>query len=190
MPPSKELDCVAGMTTQRDRIPLFDCTKLCPPNSSTKTIRAEEEFYTDVFFKHRWYNACRGHDGKALVQGWNAFIHIIEVIGLEAWLAKLDAARIRFEKRNPVGVRWKLHRLSREAGLPCLSWGDLCPGCVDNAVHAPREAYLPNDPYWRARISSEMAEEIDTLQSLYSRSGKSFSDGPSSNAMGGSCRTV
>ena len=42
MPPSKELDRVAGMTTKRDRIPLFDCRKLCPPNSSTKTIRAEE----------------------------------------------------------------------------------------------------------------------------------------------------
>uniref|UniRef100_A0AAV1TNA8 Uncharacterized protein n=1 Tax=Peronospora matthiolae TaxID=2874970 RepID=A0AAV1TNA8_9STRA len=31
-----------------------------------------------------------------------------------------------------------------------------------------------------------MAEAIDTLQSLYSRSGRSFSDGPSSNAVGGS----
>uniref|UniRef100_A0AAV1TLH2 Uncharacterized protein n=1 Tax=Peronospora matthiolae TaxID=2874970 RepID=A0AAV1TLH2_9STRA len=31
-----------------------------------------------------------------------------------------------------------------------------------------------------------MAEEIDTLQSLYSRSGRSFSDGPSSNSAGGS----
>uniref|UniRef100_A0AAV1VGN5 Uncharacterized protein n=1 Tax=Peronospora matthiolae TaxID=2874970 RepID=A0AAV1VGN5_9STRA len=33
-----------------------------------------------------------------------------------------------------------------------------------------------------------MAEGIDTLQSLYSRSGRSFSDGPSSNAAGGSRR--
>uniref|UniRef100_A0AAV1TA87 Uncharacterized protein n=1 Tax=Peronospora matthiolae TaxID=2874970 RepID=A0AAV1TA87_9STRA len=35
-----------------------------------------------------------------------------------------------------------------------------------------------------------MAEGIDTLQSLYSRSGRSFSDGPSSNATGGSRRTA
>uniref|UniRef100_A0AAV1U956 Uncharacterized protein n=1 Tax=Peronospora matthiolae TaxID=2874970 RepID=A0AAV1U956_9STRA len=35
-----------------------------------------------------------------------------------------------------------------------------------------------------------MAEGIDTLQSLYSRSGRSFSDGPSSNAAGGSRRTA
>uniref|UniRef100_A0AAV1VPB3 Uncharacterized protein n=1 Tax=Peronospora matthiolae TaxID=2874970 RepID=A0AAV1VPB3_9STRA len=34
-----------------------------------------------------------------------------------------------------------------------------------------------------------MAEGIDTLQSMYSRSGRSFSDGPSSNAAGGSHRT-
>uniref|UniRef100_A0AAV1T818 Uncharacterized protein n=1 Tax=Peronospora matthiolae TaxID=2874970 RepID=A0AAV1T818_9STRA len=35
-----------------------------------------------------------------------------------------------------------------------------------------------------------MTEGIDTLQSLYSRSGRSFSDGPSSNVAGGSRRTA
>uniref|UniRef100_A0AAV1T8A7 Uncharacterized protein n=1 Tax=Peronospora matthiolae TaxID=2874970 RepID=A0AAV1T8A7_9STRA len=49
MPPSRELDRLAGTTTERDRIPLFDCTKICPPDSSTETIRAEEEFFTDAF---------------------------------------------------------------------------------------------------------------------------------------------
>uniref|UniRef100_A0AAV1TS57 Uncharacterized protein n=1 Tax=Peronospora matthiolae TaxID=2874970 RepID=A0AAV1TS57_9STRA len=73
----------------------------------------------------------------ALVQEWNAFIHNIECISREIWFAKLDAARIRFEKRNPVGAPCKLHRLSREAGLPCLSWGDSCPGCLDNPNRAP-----------------------------------------------------
>uniref|UniRef100_A0AAV1V403 Uncharacterized protein n=1 Tax=Peronospora matthiolae TaxID=2874970 RepID=A0AAV1V403_9STRA len=48
------------------------------------------------------------------------------------------------------------------------------------------EAFLPNVPYWRVSISSEMAKGIDALQSLYSRSGRSFSGGPSSNAAGGS----
>uniref|UniRef100_A0AAV1U1V4 Uncharacterized protein n=1 Tax=Peronospora matthiolae TaxID=2874970 RepID=A0AAV1U1V4_9STRA len=53
MPSSKELDRVAGMSTKRDQIPLFDCKRICPPNSSTETIRAETEFYADAFFKHR-----------------------------------------------------------------------------------------------------------------------------------------
>uniref|UniRef100_A0AAV1VKS1 Uncharacterized protein n=1 Tax=Peronospora matthiolae TaxID=2874970 RepID=A0AAV1VKS1_9STRA len=35
-----------------------------------------------------------------------------------------------------------------------------------------------------------MAEGIDTLKSLYSRPGRSFSNGPSSNAAGGSRRTA
>uniref|UniRef100_A0AAV1UKC7 Uncharacterized protein n=1 Tax=Peronospora matthiolae TaxID=2874970 RepID=A0AAV1UKC7_9STRA len=190
MPPSRELDRLAGKTTERDRIPLFDCRKIFPLDSSTESIRAEEEFFTDAFFKHRWYNGSRVLDGIALVQGWNAHIHNIECIGREAWLAKLDAARIRFEKRNPVGARYKLHRLSREAGLPCLSWGDSCPGYLDNSKRASMEAYLPNDPNWRARISSDIAEGIETLQPLYSRSGRSFSNGPSSNAAGGSRRTA
>uniref|UniRef100_A0AAV1U3R8 Uncharacterized protein n=1 Tax=Peronospora matthiolae TaxID=2874970 RepID=A0AAV1U3R8_9STRA len=117
-------------------------------------------------------------------------MHNIECIGCEAWLAKLDAARIRFEKRDPVGAQYKSHRLSREAGLPCLSWDDSCPGCLDNSNRVYREAYLPKDPYWRARISSEMAEGLNTLQSMYSRSRRSLSDGPSSNAAGGSRRTA
>uniref|UniRef100_A0AAV1V327 Uncharacterized protein n=1 Tax=Peronospora matthiolae TaxID=2874970 RepID=A0AAV1V327_9STRA len=131
-----------------------------------------------------------GWPARLPIEGWNALIHNIECIGRKDWLAKLDAARIRFEKRNPVGARYKLHRLLREAGLPCLSWGDSCPGCLDNSNRAPRETHLPNDPYWRARISSKMAKGIDTLQSLYSRLGRSFSDGPFSNATGGSRHTA
>uniref|UniRef100_A0AAV1UNR2 Uncharacterized protein n=1 Tax=Peronospora matthiolae TaxID=2874970 RepID=A0AAV1UNR2_9STRA len=50
MPPSRELDRLAGMTTERDRIPLFDCRKICPPDSSTENIRAQEEFFTDAVF--------------------------------------------------------------------------------------------------------------------------------------------
>uniref|UniRef100_A0AAV1V155 Uncharacterized protein n=1 Tax=Peronospora matthiolae TaxID=2874970 RepID=A0AAV1V155_9STRA len=93
-------------------------------------------------------------------------------------------------KSNPVGAQYQSHRLPREAVLPCISWGDSCPGFLDNSNRAPRDPSLPNDPYWRARISSEMTEGIDTLQSLYSRSGRSFSDGPSSNAEGGTRRAA
>uniref|UniRef100_A0AAV1U3Y6 Uncharacterized protein n=1 Tax=Peronospora matthiolae TaxID=2874970 RepID=A0AAV1U3Y6_9STRA len=69
MPSSRELDQLAGMTTDRDRIPLFDCRTIFPPNSTSNTIRAEEEFFTDAFFKHRWHSGSRVRDGKALVQG-------------------------------------------------------------------------------------------------------------------------
>uniref|UniRef100_A0AAV1TML7 Uncharacterized protein n=1 Tax=Peronospora matthiolae TaxID=2874970 RepID=A0AAV1TML7_9STRA len=60
MPSSRELDRLAGMTTERDQILLFDCRKSCPADSRTETIRAEEEFFTDAFFKHRYYNGDRG----------------------------------------------------------------------------------------------------------------------------------
>uniref|UniRef100_A0AAV1V8G9 Uncharacterized protein n=1 Tax=Peronospora matthiolae TaxID=2874970 RepID=A0AAV1V8G9_9STRA len=160
MPPSRELDRLAGTTSERDRIPLFDCRKICPPDSSTKTIRAEEEFFTDAFFKHRWNNDSRVRDGKALVQEWNALIHNSECIVREAWIAKHDAVCIRFEKRNPVGARYELHELPREGRLPCLSWSDSRPGFLDNLNRTPRKAFLPNDPYWRARVSSKMAEGL------------------------------
>uniref|UniRef100_A0AAV1UG60 Uncharacterized protein n=1 Tax=Peronospora matthiolae TaxID=2874970 RepID=A0AAV1UG60_9STRA len=69
MPLSKEINRLAGMTTERDRILLLYCSKICPPDSSTETTRADEELFTDAFFKHRWYNDSRVRDGKALVQG-------------------------------------------------------------------------------------------------------------------------
>uniref|UniRef100_A0AAV1TXY2 Uncharacterized protein n=1 Tax=Peronospora matthiolae TaxID=2874970 RepID=A0AAV1TXY2_9STRA len=101
LPPSRELDRLAGTNTERDLIPLFDCREICPPDSSTETIRAEEEFFTDAFYKHRRYNGSRVRDGKALVQGRNALLHNIECIGREAWLSKLDAIASGLRNATP-----------------------------------------------------------------------------------------
>uniref|UniRef100_A0AAV1USA5 Uncharacterized protein n=1 Tax=Peronospora matthiolae TaxID=2874970 RepID=A0AAV1USA5_9STRA len=102
-----------------------------------------------------------------------------DIDGRDAWNEKLIKARDEFEKRTPKGARNKLHRLSRKKGLPCLSWGDWCPCCVNNSARAPKEAYLLTSPWWRVRISSEMHEGIGNLKSLYDRAGKKFSGGPS-----------
>uniref|UniRef100_A0AAV1UEP3 Uncharacterized protein n=1 Tax=Peronospora matthiolae TaxID=2874970 RepID=A0AAV1UEP3_9STRA len=118
-------------------------------------------------------------DGPSLLQAWNAYIHNLEDVGRDAWNDKLIKARDKFEKRTPTGARYKLHRLSREKGLPCLSWGDSCPCCVNNSARAPKEAYLLTSPWWRVRVSTEMYEGIDNLKSLYDRAGKTFSGGPS-----------
>uniref|UniRef100_A0AAV1UFN3 Uncharacterized protein n=1 Tax=Peronospora matthiolae TaxID=2874970 RepID=A0AAV1UFN3_9STRA len=53
MPSSKESYRLAGTTIERDRIPLFDYTRICSSNFSTETICTEKELYTDAFFKHR-----------------------------------------------------------------------------------------------------------------------------------------
>ena len=176
--PQRHMQQWAGMTTARDRIPLFDSSRLHGLDARSRDYSREHDFYIDVFLKHRWFNGSRNNDATALVQAWNAFIHNFESFGREAWLEKLIAARNRFERRTAVGARYRLHRLSREAGLPCLSWGDHCLSCVDNRRRAPKEAYLLNHPYWRMRMSSDMYEGIDTLQSLYARAGRTFSDGP------------
>ena len=97
-------------------------------------------------------------------------------------------ARKRFEKRTSTGARFKLHRLSREAGLPCLM-GDACQNCVNNLARAPKEAYLMTDPWWRVHVTQEMYEGIASLRSLYKRAGRSFSDRPSL-ASDAPCRTA
>uniref|UniRef100_A0AAV1VAC6 Uncharacterized protein n=1 Tax=Peronospora matthiolae TaxID=2874970 RepID=A0AAV1VAC6_9STRA len=147
------------------------------PNA--KNYRAENEFLIDAFFKHRWYSGNHKRDGPSLLQAWNAYIHNLEDVGRDAWNDKLIKDRDKFEKQTPTGARYKLHRLSREKGLPCLSWGDSCPCCVNNSARAPKEAYLLTSPWWRVRVSTEMYEGIDNLKSLYDRAGKTFSGGPS-----------
>uniref|UniRef100_A0AAV1VPE9 Uncharacterized protein n=1 Tax=Peronospora matthiolae TaxID=2874970 RepID=A0AAV1VPE9_9STRA len=179
LPPKSVMDRLSVTTSDRYRTRLFDSPRIHHLDPSAKTYRAEKDFFIDAFFKHRWYSGNHKRDGPSLLQAWNACIHNLEDVVRDVWNDKLIKARDKFEKRTPTGARYKLHRLSKEGGLPCLSWGDPCPCCVNNSARAPKEAYLPNSPWWRVRISTEMYEGIDNLKSLYDRAGKTFSGGPS-----------
>uniref|UniRef100_A0AAV1UIB2 Uncharacterized protein n=1 Tax=Peronospora matthiolae TaxID=2874970 RepID=A0AAV1UIB2_9STRA len=179
MPPKSVMDHLSATTSDRYRTRLFDSSRIHHLDPSAKNYRAENEFFIDAFFKYRWYSGNHKRDGPSLLQAWNAYIHNLEDVGRDAWNDKLIKARDKFEKRTPTGTRYKLHRLSREKGLHCLSWGDSCPCCVNNSARAPKEAYLLTSPWWRVRISTEMYEGIDNLKSLYDRAGKTFSGGPS-----------
>uniref|UniRef100_A0AAV1UBU8 Uncharacterized protein n=1 Tax=Peronospora matthiolae TaxID=2874970 RepID=A0AAV1UBU8_9STRA len=179
MPPKSVMDHLSATTSDRYRTRLFDSSRIHHLDPSAKNYRAENEFFIDAFFRHRWYSGKHKRDGPSLLQAWNAYIHNLEDVGRDAWNDKLIKARDKFEKRTPTGSRYKLHRLSREKGLPCLSWGDSCPCCVNNSARAPKEAYLLTSPWWRVRITTEMYEGIDNLKSLYDRAGKTFSSGPS-----------
>uniref|UniRef100_A0AAV1TDB5 Uncharacterized protein n=1 Tax=Peronospora matthiolae TaxID=2874970 RepID=A0AAV1TDB5_9STRA len=159
MPPKSVMDHLSATTSDRYRTRLFDSSRIHHLDPSAKDYRAEHEFFIDAFFRHRWYSGNHKRDGPSLLQAWNAYIHNLEDVGRDAWNDKLIKARDKFEKRTPTGARYKLHRLSREKGLPCLSWGD--------------------SPWWRVRVSTEMYEGIDNLKSLYDRAGKTFSGGPS-----------
>ena len=120
--PERLINSLSGETTPHNKYPLFIASKMQRLNLSAKNFSAEEDFYLDAFLKHRWYNRNNKRDKASLMQAWNAFIRNVKDIGREAWLRKLDASRVRFEKRTPTGAKFKLHRLSREAGLPCLTW--------------------------------------------------------------------
>uniref|UniRef100_A0AAV1VKW9 Uncharacterized protein n=1 Tax=Peronospora matthiolae TaxID=2874970 RepID=A0AAV1VKW9_9STRA len=171
MPPKSVMDHLSATTSDRYRTRLFDSSRIHHLDPSAKNYRAEHEFFIDAFFRHRWYSGNHKRDGPSLLQAWNAYIHNLEDVGRDVWNDKLIKARDKFEKRTPTGARYKLHRLSREKGLPCLSWGDSCPCCVNNSARAPKEAYLLTSPWWRVRVSTEMYEGIDNLKSLYDRAG-------------------
>ena len=67
-----------------------------------------------------------------------------------------------------------MHNLSREAGIPCLTWGYPCLCCFDNTQRIQREVYPFSSPWGRAHISSEMCDAIANLQSLYHRHERGF----------------
>uniref|UniRef100_A0AAV1VAI3 Uncharacterized protein n=1 Tax=Peronospora matthiolae TaxID=2874970 RepID=A0AAV1VAI3_9STRA len=179
MPPKSVTDHLSATTSDLYRTRLLDSSRIHHLDPIAKNYRAENEFFIDAFFKHRWYSGNHKRDGPSLLQAWNAYIHNLEDVGRDAWNDKLIKACDKLEKRTPTGARYKLHRLSREKGLPCLSWRDSCPCCVNNSARAPKEAYLLTSPWWRVRVSTEMYEGIDNLESLYDRTGKTFSGGPS-----------
>uniref|UniRef100_A0AAV1V7U7 Uncharacterized protein n=1 Tax=Peronospora matthiolae TaxID=2874970 RepID=A0AAV1V7U7_9STRA len=146
LPPKSVMDLFSATTSDRYRTRLFDSSRIHHLDPSAKNYRAENEFFIDAFFKHRWYSGNHKRGGPSLLQAWNAYIHNLEDVGRDVWNDKLIKARDKFEKRTPTGARYKLHRLSREKKLPCLSWGDSCPCCVNNSARAPKEAYLLTSP--------------------------------------------
>ena len=119
--PERLINSLSGETDSRNKYPLFIASRLHGLDPSAKNFRAEEEFYLDAFLKHRYFNGNNKRDKNSLLQAWNAFIRNVKDIGREAWLQKLTAARDKFERRTSTGARYRLHRLSREAGLPCLT---------------------------------------------------------------------
>uniref|UniRef100_A0AAV1TA68 Uncharacterized protein n=1 Tax=Peronospora matthiolae TaxID=2874970 RepID=A0AAV1TA68_9STRA len=124
MPPKSVMDHLSATTSDRYRTRLFDSSRIHHLEPSAKNYRAKNEFFIDAFFRHRWYSGNHKRDGPSLLQAWNAYIHNLEDVGRDAWNDKTIKARDKFEKRTPTGARYKLHRLSRAKGLPCLSWGD------------------------------------------------------------------
>ena len=182
--PERLVNDLSVETSLHHRISLFDARLLHGLDISANNFRAEEDFYLDAFLKHRWYSGNTKRDKSSLLQAWNSFILNVQHIGREAWLRKLDTARVRFEKRTLTGAKVRLHKLSREAGIPCLTWGDPCPCCFDNTQRISREVYSLSSPWGRAQISSKMRDSIANLQSPYKRYGSVFSDGPSESSVG------
>uniref|UniRef100_A0AAV1UZW9 Uncharacterized protein n=1 Tax=Peronospora matthiolae TaxID=2874970 RepID=A0AAV1UZW9_9STRA len=147
--PKSVMDRLSATTSDRYRSRLFDSSRIHHLDPSAKNYRAENELFIDAFFKHRWYSGNHKRDGPSRLQAWNANIRNLEDVGRGVWNDKLIEARNKFETRTPIGARYKLHRLSKEGGLCCLSWGDPCPCCANNSARAPKEAYLLTSPWWR-----------------------------------------
>ena len=65
--PEQLINSLSHETGQHHRIPLFDATELHGLSSSAESFRAEEDFYLDVFLRHRWYNSNQKRDKASLL---------------------------------------------------------------------------------------------------------------------------
>ena len=66
--PERLVNDLSGMTSEHHRIPLFDARMLHGLDISASNFRAEEDFYLDVFLKHRWYSGNYKRDKKSLLR--------------------------------------------------------------------------------------------------------------------------
>uniref|UniRef100_A0AAV1U1X9 Uncharacterized protein n=1 Tax=Peronospora matthiolae TaxID=2874970 RepID=A0AAV1U1X9_9STRA len=163
MPPKSVMDHLSATTSDRYRTRLFDSSRIHHLDPSAKNNRAENEFFIDAFFRHRWYSGKYKRDGPSLLQAWNAYIYNLEDVGRDGWNDKLIKARDKFQKRTQ-----QVHATS------CI----VCQGRKDYpASLGETRAHVV--PWWRVRISSEIYEGIDDLKFLYDRAGETFSSGPS-----------
>ena len=89
---------------------------------------------------------------------------------------KLEALRVKFEKRTPSSARYRLHRLSSEAAIPCLTSGDPCASCIDNLQRAQREVLYQFLSSGRAYVLDEMQDAIASWQVVYKRQKRLFTD--------------
>ena len=112
--PERLVNDLSGETSLHHRIPLFDARQIHGLDISASNYRAKEDFYLVDFLKHRWYSGNTKRGKSLLLQAWNVFILNVQHIGREAWLRKLDTARVSFEKRTITGAKARLHKLPRE----------------------------------------------------------------------------
>uniref|UniRef100_A0AAV1TRN0 Uncharacterized protein n=1 Tax=Peronospora matthiolae TaxID=2874970 RepID=A0AAV1TRN0_9STRA len=154
MPPKSVMDRLSATISDRYRTRLLDSSRIHHLDPGAKTYRAENGFFIDAFFRHRWYSGNHKRDGPSLLQAWNAYIHNLEDVGRDAWNDKLVKAREKFDKAIP----------------------DRCTLQAASSVKGERIT-LPL--LGRLVIMFEMYEGIDNLKSLYDRAGKTFSGGPS-----------
>uniref|UniRef100_A0AAV1U8E6 DUF4211 domain-containing protein n=1 Tax=Peronospora matthiolae TaxID=2874970 RepID=A0AAV1U8E6_9STRA len=96
-PPKSVMDRLSATTSVRYRTRLFDSSRIHHLDPSAKKHRAENEFFIDAFFRHRWYSGNHKHDSPSLLQAWNAHIDNLENVGRDAWNDKLIKARDKFE---------------------------------------------------------------------------------------------
>uniref|UniRef100_A0AAV1SZT8 ASX DEUBAD domain-containing protein n=1 Tax=Peronospora matthiolae TaxID=2874970 RepID=A0AAV1SZT8_9STRA len=97
MPLKSVMDRLSATTSDRYRTRLFDLSRIHHLDPSAKDYRAENEFFINAFFKHRWYSGNHKRDGPSLLQAWNAHIHTLEDVGRDVWNDKLIKARDKFE---------------------------------------------------------------------------------------------
>lgn len=150
-------------------VALFDCSSL-RDNEESSTTRDRTRYFTDLFLRLRYTERRRRPPtAETLTQAWNAFV-LNWNQGPAAWLDRL----VRIEERNTLwSVNWcaiGVHRLSREAGVPCCVGDEIsCPMCHVTSYRLSRDEMNDSTHLWANYIPQRIRLLCDTLDRLIER---------------------
>jgi hypothetical protein len=135
------------------------------------------DFFVELFFRFRFvmnkpvFN-IRSTD-EHVAQAWNQFVANINAKGLTAWIDKLADHEYKFERRSPNGAAMRVHRISRQHGLPCYVAHDArCPMCPSDGPFAEPNRINARVDLAGKPLADELVDAIDQLDHVLDARGR------------------
>ena len=201
LPPARLLNAWNMRRSPKYSVPLFDISQIVNDRGYMERAyprysegKARRNFYVALFFRSRMVSGRHQHrsfesaDVDALIQAWEAFITNINRRGIDVWMQRLQTLQLSYEQHSRFGARMRVHRLSREAGLPCFVRPEEgCPMCPSGAEHAPPDAHDLNNMKWSKRIPYDLRDAMARLADL---GGAAVAESDAPRQRGAGLRTI
>jgi hypothetical protein len=152
---------------------IFDSSAI---NAEPPKGRSRFNYFVELFFLNRLVSSKWMLDSTskldAIAQAWDAFVSNVNAGGFAKWLARLTRLLEAYQDRRAFGAAMKLHKLSREHGLPCYVAVQYdCPHCVAETPRAWAQRIVERIDLLGRPLPPAMVAAIERLEELASAQG-------------------